>query len=933
MTPRAGGEADKFGNRYEGAWTVRQLFEVLLGNADAITVEATGETGSGVEFILECPDAPNQVHQVKRQRGSANSWTLRALETEGVLVAAARHGEAGREFHFVSTVPSRRLDRLADRARRSNSLEHFIDGFLDGNEITDDFNYLASTVWSTPQRAWEILRRTRVRWPDERELRATNSALAGMILAGGEPALAWLGLGDLILNDLGLRLSLDALSERLEAYGLRIDPLAEHADLRSRVGDLTAAWLEGVGAELLEPRIARGEADDILAGLTEEMRLVIATGNAGDGKSAVLHQVVERLGAEDWPLLAFRLDRLDPFRTASELGERLELPSSPASVLAALAGDGPALLVIDQLDAVSLLSGRMPASFDGVTALLREVAAFPEIRVLLACREFDIQNDNRLRRLTEGDDGAEKVTIGPLSVEQVAAALVELGLDPGGLDAAQLDLLRSPLHLVLLAGALPEEGALSFTSTKDLFDLFWASKARAVRHDRDPAPRFTEVIDVLIDAMSASQRLAVPDSELDSGDLLADADVLASEHVLVRDANRIAFFHEAFFDYAFARRWIRRGESLVQFLAASEQELFRRSQVRQVLNHLRDEDPGRFTAEFVELLRSDDVRFHVKDVVLRLLGALPDPSHEDWLAVSELLSAGLSFEDRLWGALRSPGWFHRLSSEGVIERWLGEDSGLRNRALDILISAVRQHPDEVAHLIAAQSSAPGYPQMLLAAARFAELHASRELFDLLLQAVREGQIDASSGEVWIDLHGLAKEEPEWAIEFLCAHFAERPGHLELDSEGKVTDLGRRDHTQLELITDSAASRPLLFCEELLPYLLDAMAATSEGGDRPLADRHFTYRTWRADIHTVDDALLQAMRASLRALGESEPEALAPFIDALEADPHDGAQYLLYEALGAAGPPTPSALPRSSSRTKAACDPATSTAPAGRPASS
>lgn len=207
MTPRTGGEADKFGNRYEGAWTVRQLFEVLLGNADAITVEPTGDAGSGVEFILERPGALDQVHQVKRQRGSANSWTLRALETEWVLAAAAHHVEAGREFHFVSTVPSRLLDRLADRARRSNSLEHFIDGFLDGKEITDDFNYLASTVWGTPRRAREILRGFRVRWPDERELRATNSALAGMILAGGEPALAWLGLGDLILNDLGVRLS------------------------------------------------------------------------------------------------------------------------------------------------------------------------------------------------------------------------------------------------------------------------------------------------------------------------------------------------------------------------------------------------------------------------------------------------------------------------------------------------------------------------------------------------------------------------------------------------------------------------------------------------------------------------------------------------------------------------------------------------------
>lgn len=90
--------------------------------------------------------------------------------------------------------------------------------------------------------------------------------------------------------------------------------------------------------------------------------------------------------------------------------------------------------------------------------------------------------------------------------------------------------------------------------------------------------------------MSVRQRLAVPVSVLDDRDLAGDADVLASEHVLVRDGQQLAFFHETFFDYVFARRWVGRGQTLVEFLVADEQELFRRAQVRQILTHLRDED-------------------------------------------------------------------------------------------------------------------------------------------------------------------------------------------------------------------------------------------------------------------------------------------------------------------------------------------------------
>ena len=84
MTARPGGEADKFGFRYEGAWTVHHLLLVLAGRAEAITVEDVGEIAKGSEFTL-LRNATTEVHQVKRQHGSANGWTPRALDNEHVL--------------------------------------------------------------------------------------------------------------------------------------------------------------------------------------------------------------------------------------------------------------------------------------------------------------------------------------------------------------------------------------------------------------------------------------------------------------------------------------------------------------------------------------------------------------------------------------------------------------------------------------------------------------------------------------------------------------------------------------------------------------------------------------------------------------------------------------------------------------------------------
>ena len=145
-------------------------------------------------------------------------------------------------------------------------------------------------------------------------------------------------------------------------------------------------------------RRLRVEARDLVDQLQESRaRPLFVIGSGGGGKSAVLYQTVDRIEADGWPVLALRLDRIEPFSSTIELGQRRNLDVSPVTALAAVAQGGPSVLVIDQLDALSLASGRMPATFDVIIELLREARAFPEMRVILACREFDTKNDHRIR--------------------------------------------------------------------------------------------------------------------------------------------------------------------------------------------------------------------------------------------------------------------------------------------------------------------------------------------------------------------------------------------------------------------------------------------------------------------------------------------------------------------------------------------------------
>src|SRR5260370_9491465 len=73
-------------------------------------------------------------------------------------------------------------------------------------------------------------------------------------------------------------------------------------------------------------------------------------------------------------------------------------PGSPASVLSRGAAGRAALLVLDQVDAFGAGSGRNPARLEAVTEALRDARALG-IKVMIACRAFDLEMDDRLAAL------------------------------------------------------------------------------------------------------------------------------------------------------------------------------------------------------------------------------------------------------------------------------------------------------------------------------------------------------------------------------------------------------------------------------------------------------------------------------------------------------------------------------------------------------
>jgi hypothetical protein len=172
--------------------------------------------------------------------------------------------------------------------------------------------------------------------------------------------------------------------------------------------------------------------------------------------------------------------------------------------------------------------------------------------------------------------------------------------DPAGLTNRQLDVLAIPLNLRLFLTSGASGGRSGFSSVSDLFAAFWDTKVRALRERLGRDPAWVEVIDTLCEAMNSHQVLTAPASVLDAWP--ADRDALVYEGVLIVDEGHVAFTHEGFFDYAFARRFAGRPGDLPGLLRSQGQRLFHRAQVRQILLHERDVDQGRYLADLQLLL-------------------------------------------------------------------------------------------------------------------------------------------------------------------------------------------------------------------------------------------------------------------------------------------------------------------------------------------
>jgi hypothetical protein len=826
----------------------------------------------------------------------------------------------GEQVKLVVASPADDLDRLTDRARKAVDSAEFLDVILPSKGTDPALFDKIATHWGVnPGAAWAMLTRITVLHHPAASLQKTLEVKVDALL-DGDPLQAVTWLRGWIDTQVQKDLTGPIVRQALSQAGFPVSLLRQNKgaldELEATVkrASRRAAWDRPLAPDgtVLQVESPDGQRLLDLLMAPDGPQIVVVHGRAGSGKSTVVAEALPELHQEQgWFAAAVSMEgKAVEARSAIGLGAANDLSRSPAVLLGGMTAGSDAqlraVLVIDQLDAVSQYGGRMPAAFEAVGDVLDQVAVFPAVKVVLAVRTVDLREDRRIAQiLTDGTRSAE-LELTPLDPERLRTALEAAGVNAGALSPETIELLRVPLHLAVFTKISAGARVSWFSSLSDLYEKY-TDEVWTRMHREYPSLDWRRIISLLVEAMSKRQRLQVPVSVLGSVPP-DDVRALVSAGVLDVADKEVRFFHETYFDHQFATTLVAGGRSLHSFLVEEGQELFRRAQTRQVLEYLESTDPVAFRGTVVELLTSHQIRPHLKSVVATVLTRhLPDA--DDWL-VLEPVAFGADPATAAWvrPLLSWPGWFEAADAAGRVEMYL-RDSEKADVVMRWLMSLPKEAGGRVSELLRPYvGTTDEWRQRFRVMAQWAMTPA---LVDLMVDVIGSGDLDGgppgastSNADFFTNLYGLHTEDPAAAARLIgavvhraveCSAAASEPDPF---TSGLLPDNSPGSD---QLVEEVAGSAPAAYLSELLESMIEMIqntAVPSQSGGLSQSARWAAQPLGGRD--GLPGSLYTGLDKALRAVAVADPDSAAATVTPLAASNVEELRWLAcrtYQVLG------------------------------------
>jgi hypothetical protein len=903
-----GGWADKLGNRYEGRWAADQLLRLLDGKLQAVRLENVKE--DHVDLSLRDFDGISEFHQCKRKI-DRNGWTIRELETRGVLDAlrAQLSIEKQGRFVFVSNQQPTDLKRLIETTRCCNDLSQFLSAIAGGKD-EKAWEQWCKAIGCQDElaTALDLLKRTELelRGDEPRDVQRLHEVANYIVV--GDPRDIVLRLADYAEQHLGQWIHVDTLRAFIrKETTFQLRELAHCDTIQPAIERRREEFRTSIAPYFVKGQlIPRPETQTLLGSIKgSQKRIHIIHGTAGQGKSCVLFELMSMLEQNAIPYLPVRLDTRIPRDNTRTFGKQLELPESPVRCLLAVAENRTPVLILDQLDALHWSPQHDPSSWTVFLQLMMEVlTSSATIHAVIACRTFDLTHDPSIKAWKNDKDwglAIEEIPVGDMPDDSVKPIVENHGTSWPRLSRAQRDLLRKP-HLLYLWCKLREDSAVdpTFHTPSDLLRHFWNQIRKKLCDRGCQESNVNDAVETLVNYLDRSAKLTAPESMMDDWGAVREG--LLSLDVLQRADGQVRFVHQSYYEYYLARLWLKRlrdqQKTVYDWLSENdEQSLLRRGQLRQLLSVLRDDEPTMFLEVVRDILAARKVRYHLQQLTLQQLGSIGDSNQQEVELVREMLQSHIWRDAIATQVLAGrASWVQALDQTGVWKSWLdGVDPWERQTALWLLGTVVEMEGDRVAELLEnpANASPPWRAHVWNALPREPDLD-SGKVFDLRLRLVRSGNVQRSD---FCFTDEFCKRQPRRAIELLEAvllaeESKEEPTGEPMDREGWPYWIATHTATAVRL---AAETEPELTWEKLIHPVVRAIGSHVSSklwrDERPFV----TDTLWSEELYRFDSGHTVALPAILAEAGgiwfHRNPKAVEERIQVLSRSPSRTLQQL------------------------------------------
>lgn len=446
---------------------------------------------------------------------------------------------------------------------------------------------------------------------------------------------------------------------------------------------------------ITDSNIPRNETEQLYTWLTSaprkdkegyEENICLLAGNAGMGKTVIIKDLYERLLSEEIPTLALKADKLYA-GSINDLQHKIGLSIPVFDFIDQCKQNFPkVVLLIDQIDALSQSLSADRSFLNTYANLIDTYKYDPMVRIIISVRLFDLYYDPGLKVYKD----IKSIEVKKLNKESVIAQIQKIGIWEKNISNSLLELLQTPNNLDVFSRIYNK--SLNFAginSIQDLYQELWSSKVLAHHNAPSQSPTLlTEVLFAISDKMYQSQQINVSAQlfELHHRELI----YLQTERLIKIDENGIQFFHQSFYDFVFAKRFVQENRSIELFIKKENQSIMVRSALKMIINHLREYNPDFYIKQLRSLLLNRKWYFHIKHLLISTLAGLEKPTAAEYKLVDEKIMHHPVFSETFFEHVIGQQWIAFLIARGHLDGLLDPPALKKDNFFQRIINQIKK---------------------------------------------------------------------------------------------------------------------------------------------------------------------------------------------------------------------------------------------------